>query len=85
MDLDVDVMEKAGYGLYCCCAAVVTAIMAAAQVAEIVLGYGLYYCFAAAVIIITSSEIIVAANHKILVVRNAQKAVDIHSFFISKS
>ncbi len=30
MDLDVDVMEKAGYGLYCCCAAVVTAIMAAA-------------------------------------------------------
>ncbi len=30
MDLDVDATEKAGYGLYCCCAAVVTAIMAAA-------------------------------------------------------
>lgn len=44
MDLDADVTEKAGYGLYCYFAAAATTIMA---VLVMVLGYGLYCCCAA--------------------------------------
>ncbi len=48
MDLDADAtVEKAGFGLYCCFAAV--AITMVSLAVEMVLGFGLFYCFAAAV------------------------------------
>ena len=57
MDLDVDV-EKTGYGLYYCCAAVAITTMAVL----IIHGYGLYYYCAAVAIIIINSAITAAAK-----------------------
>lgn len=57
MDLDADV-EKTGYGLYYCCAAVAITTMAVL----IIHGYGLYCFYVAVAITITNLAIIAAAK-----------------------